>query len=352
MSLGPIMVDVAGRSLLPEDKNLLRHPWVGGVILFARNFSHIQQLCQLVEEIKRLRHPALLVAVDHEGGRVQRFRDGFTHIPAMHQLGHLYDIDPAQARALAKDIGWLMGAELNAVGVDLCFAPVVDLGSGLSEVIGDRAFHADAKVVARLALDLAMGLRDAGMAATAKHFPGHGGVVLDSHVAQPVDRRDWWDLDADMYPFRTLLNNGVHSVMTSHVVYSQVDALPASLSPVWIKRILREDMRFQGAVMTDDLSMAGAQAFGGIEQRVQLALEAGADLLLICNHRESVERALAVERGAIPAASALRLARLRAKRLNAEFATMELLNQHPRVMAIRERIVALINRAPDLKLEG
>jgi beta-N-acetylhexosaminidase len=219
-------------------------------------------------------------------------------------------------------------------------------------VIGDRAFHADAKVVARLALDLAMGLRDAGMAATAKHFPGHGGVVLDSHVAQPVDRRDWWDLDADMYPFRTLLNNGVHSVMTSHVVYSQVDALPASLSPVWIKRILREDMRFQGAVMTDDLSMAGAQAFGGIEQRVQLALEAGADLLLICNHRESVERALAVERGAIPAASALRLARLRAKRLNAEFATMELLNQHPRVMAIRERIVALINRAPDLKLEG
>lgn len=352
MSLGPLMVDVAGRSLLPEDKNILRHPWVGGVILFTRNFNNVGQLAELVKEIKALRSSPLLVAVDHEGGRVQRFREGFTRIPPMHQLGHLYDSHPSDARSLAREIGWLMGAELNAVGIDLCFAPVVDLGLGLSEVIGDRAFHRDQAVVARLALDLSMGLKDAGLTATAKHFPGHGGVVLDSHVAQPVDRRDLTDLDKDLYPFRMLLNNGVHSVMTSHVVYSQVDALPASLSPMWITHILRDEWHFQGAVITDDLSMAGAKAFGGIEQRVALALAAGADLLPICNHRESVERALAVAKGPIPAASALRLARLRALKPQQEFASLQSLQAHPKTLSVQERIARVLESPPNLKLEG
>jgi len=345
------MVDIQGRSLLPEDKDILRHPWVGGVILFARNFASVEQLTQLVKDIKALRQPSLLVAVDHEGGRVQRFREGFTRIPTMHQLGHLYEVNPGEARTLTTEIGWLMGVELNSVGLDLGFAPVVDLNRGLSEVIGDRSFSGDPAVVGRLALDLMKGLQEAGLAATAKHFPGHGGVVADSHVALPVDRRDWVDLDADLKPFRTLISNGVASVMTAHVVFNQIDRLPASLSAHWVKHILRAELEFQGAVFTDDLSMAGAKAFGGITERVQLALHAGNDGLLICNHRESVRQALAAARGPIPAASALRLARLRARPNSAGRSFAEI-DRHPTVLAIRDKIKRFMEERPLLHLDG
>jgi|APCry1669189472_1035225.scaffolds.fasta_scaffold00733_5 beta-N-acetylhexosaminidase len=345
------MVDILGRSLLPEDKEILRHPWVGGVILFTRNFTSVEQVTQLIKEIKALRQPQLLIGVDHEGGRVQRFREGFSKIPAMRQIGLQYEQNPAVARELAHAVGFLIGAELNSVGADLCFAPVADLNVGLSEVIGDRAFAGDPLVVGRLALDLTKGLQAAGMAATAKHFPGHGGVVADSHVALPIDRREYVDLEPDLKPFRTLISNGVPSVMTAHVVYQAVDSMPASLSKHWIKRILRMELGFQGAVVTDDLSMAGAKAFGGVRERVQLALDAGNDCLLICNQRDSVHEALDSVQGPVPAASALRLARLRARKV-AGLETMAQLAAHPTVMAARDKIKAAFDQAPPLRLEA
>jgi beta-N-acetylhexosaminidase len=310
MTLGCLMVDVAGRSLLPEDRDVLEHPLVGGVILFTRNYETPAQLAALVAEIRALRRPPLLVAVDHEGGRVQRFRPGFTLVPPMRRIGREYDMDRARGRRLAREAGWLIGAELRSVGIDLAFAPVVDLEYGVSEVIGDRAFHADPDAVAELALALMGGLRDAGMAATAKHFPGHGAVVLDSHVALPVDRREYVDLDPELTPYRRLIANGLPSVMMAHVVFTAVDALPASLSRRWVTGVLRGDLGFQGAVFTDDLSMAGAAAFGGVVERARLALAAGNDMLLVCNARAAVHEVLD-GLGATPSpVSALRVARL------------------------------------------
>ena len=205
MTLGCLMVDVAGRSLMPEDRDVLEHPLVGGVILFTRNYEHPAQLAALVAEIRAVRTPPLLVGVDHEGGRVQRFRSGFTPVPPMHRIGRAYDLDNARGRELAHETGWLIGAELRAVGVDLAFAPVVDLEYGVSEIIGDRAFHATPDTVAELAGALAAGMREAGMSATAKHFPGHGAVAADSHVALPVDRRELADLEPDLTPYRRLI---------------------------------------------------------------------------------------------------------------------------------------------------
>jgi beta-N-acetylhexosaminidase len=288
MSLGCLMVDVAGRSLLPEDRDVLEHPLVGGVILFTRNFDNVAQLAALVAAIRALRTPPLLVAVDHEGGRVQRFRPEFTLVPPMHRIGREYDLDHARGRELAREAGWLLAAELRTLGIDLAFAPVVDLEYGVSKVIGDRAFHADPNVVSLLAGALMAGMRDAGMSATAKHFPGHGAVAADSHVALPVDRREFADLGPDLTPYRRLIANGLPSVMMAHVVYPAVDALPASLSRRWVSDILRGEVDFSGAVFTDDLSMAGATAFGDVLARARLALTAGCDMLLVCNARAEV----------------------------------------------------------------
>jgi beta-N-acetylhexosaminidase len=310
VSLGCLMVDVPGRSLLPEDRDLLEHPLVGGVILFTRNYQDPGQLTELVAAIRALRTPPLLVAVDHEGGRVQRFREGFTRLPPMHRLGREYDMDRKRGRELARLAGWLIGAELRALGIDLAFAPVVDLEYGVSKVIGDRAFHADPEAVAALALALMAGLREAGMSATAKHFPGHGAVTADSHVALPVDRREYADLAGDLTPYRQLIANGLPSVMLAHVVYPAVDALPASLSRRWVGGILRGELDFQGAVFTDDLSMAGAAAFGGIVARARLALAAGSDMLLVCNDRAAVQECLSAPELKPEPVSQLRLARL------------------------------------------
>jgi beta-N-acetylhexosaminidase len=313
MTLGPLMIDVGGSELASEDRELLRHPLVGGVILFARNYVDSQQLAALTRAIHAARSPPLIIAVDQEGGRVQRFKTGFSVLPAPRRLGHEFHIEAAAGLELARRLGWLMAAELRAHGVDLSFTPCVDLDYGASEVIGDRALDARSAVVAQLAVAYAHGMRDAGMAATAKHFPGHGAVVADSHLALPVDRRALADLQDDIAPYRLLIANGLAAVMAAHVVYPAIDSLPASFSKTWITQILRGELRFQGAVFTDDLSMGGAASVGDLLTRARLALAAGCDMLLVCNDRAGV-RTLIERLDAEPApASQLRLVRMRGR---------------------------------------
>lgn len=311
MALGPLMIDVAGLELAAEDRELLRHPSVGGLILFARNYADPAQVEALVREAHALREPRLLVAVDHEGGRVQRFRDGFTRLPPMRVCGRAWQRDERRALELAATIGWCIGAELRAIGVDLAFAPVLDLDFGVSSVIGDRAFHADPDAVARLAGACMHGLKRAGMAATGKHFPGHGGIAADSHLELPVDPRPRADLEAaDLVPFRRLIEAGLPSVMMAHVVYPAVDPLPASFSARWIQDELRGALEFQGAVFCDDLSMAGAAAIGDHPERARVALAAGCDMLPICNDRAATERVIDALRVDEDPARHLRLLRL------------------------------------------
>jgi len=314
MSLGPFMVDIAGTELSADDVRVLTHPLVGSVILFARNYADPRQVADLTASIRAVRAPHLLIAVDQEGGRVQRFRDGFTRLPAVRLLGRVYDEDRRDGLALAQSVGWLMAAELRAVGVDFSFAPCVDLDYGVSEIIGDRAFHSDPDAVAALAVATLSGMREAGMAAVAKHFPGHGAVVADSHVALPVDRRDYADLEPDIRPYRPLIDNNLAAIMAAHVVYPAVDALPASLSRRWITDILRGELKFHGCVFADDLTMAGAAAFGDVLARAKLAFAAGCDVLPICNDRHSVE--LVLDRFGTDVGSAAaqaRLVRMRAR---------------------------------------
>jgi beta-N-acetylhexosaminidase len=314
MSLGPLMIDVAGTELCAEDTEVLTHPLVGSVLLFTRNYVNPKQVTALAASIRALRSPPLLIAVDQEGGRVQRFREGFTRLPPLHAFGRRHDLERREALRLAQMAGWLMASEVRAVGVDFSFAPCVDLDYGVSEIIGDRAFHADAGTVAALAVAYVAGMREAGMAATAKHFPGHGAVVADSHVAMPVDRREFVDLEADMRPYRRLIENHLSAVMAAHVVFPQVDALPASLSQRWISGVLRGDFGFHGCVFADDLSMAGAAAFGDVLTRARLALAAGCDVLPICNARPAVHTLLDhFKPGAMNPASQARIVRMRAR---------------------------------------
>jgi beta-N-acetylhexosaminidase len=288
MTLGPLMVDIAGKALAAEDREVLRHPLVGSVILFTRNYGDPEQLAALVREIRALRSPSLLVAVDHEGGRVQRFRAGFSVLPPARRIGLEYDADPKQGTAMAQHLAWLLAAELRAVGIDFSFAPCVDLDFGVSEVIGDRAYHARAEVVAELAIAVMQGMRRAGMAATAKHFPGHGAVVADSHLALPVDRRELADLEADLLPYRRLIANELPGVMMAHVLYPNIDTVPASFSRRFVTDLLRGELDFRGVVFADDLTMEGASVMGDVVARAEAALEAGCDVLPVCNRRESV----------------------------------------------------------------
>ena len=314
MSLGPLMVDIGGTELTSDDLDILRNPLVGSVILFSRNYRDPQQISVLCDAIREVRNPPLLIAVDHEGGRVQRFRDGFTRLPPVRLLGRRYDEDRRDALGKAHSLGWLMAAELRGVGVDFSFAPCVDLDYGLSEIIGDRAFHRDPQAVAALATAYMAGMREAGMAAVAKHFPGHGAVRADSHLALPVDRRPFNDMEGDLSPYRALIENQLPGIMAAHVEYSAVDPKPASLSRRWITDILRGTLGFHGCVFADDLSMAGAAAFGDVSERARLALAAGCDVLPICNDREAVRIALRNldAEAAAPAAQA-RLVRMRAR---------------------------------------
>ena len=314
MSLGPLMVDIAGTELSADDVRVLSHPMVGSVLLFTRNYSNPRQAAALTAAIRALRTPHLLIAVDHEGGRVQRFREGFTRLPAARLLGRRFDEDRRDALALAQSVGWLMAGELRAVGVDFSFAPCIDLDYGVSEIIGDRAFHSDPDTVAALAVATMTGMREAGMAAIAKHFPGHGAVVADSHTALPVDRREFVDLEADIRPYRPLIDNNLPGIMAAHVVFPAMDALPASLSKRWITGVLRGEMGFHGCVFADDLTMAGAAAFGDAMARVELGLASGCDVLPICNDRHSVELVLGRFGANVgSAASQARLVRMRAR---------------------------------------
>jgi beta-N-acetylhexosaminidase len=311
MSLGPLMIDLEGSALSAAERELLRHPLVGGVLLFTRNYHDPAQLSALVGEIHGVRSPALIVAVDHEGGRVQRFREGFSALPPARRIGHVFDTDARAGVALARQLGWLMAAELRAHGVDISFAPCVDLDYGVSEVIGERAFHARPEAVSQLGAAYAHGMRDAGMAATAKHFPGHGAVVADSHLTLPVDRRGLDDLNGDLAPYRRLIANGLPAVMVAHLLFPAVDPVPASLSARWIRELLRGQLRFQGVVFADDLSMGGAAAaYGDVVTRARHALAAGCDMLPVCNSRPSVIELLSRLDVQLEPASSLRLVRL------------------------------------------
>lgn len=310
MTLGPLMIDLEGTSMTAEEREMLRHPLVGGVILFTRNYADPEQLSALVADIHAARNPRLIVAVDHEGGRVQRFRAGFSALPAPRRIGHEYDANARAGLELARSMGWLMAAELRSHGVDLSFAPCVDIDYGVS-FITDRAFHSNPDVVGRLATAYAHGMRDAGMAATAKHFPGHGAVVADSHLTLPVDRRELADMTGDLAPYRRLMANGLPAVMVAHILFPAVDQAPSSLSARWIRDVLRGEMRFQGVVFTDDLSMGGAAAaFGDIVTRATRALSAGCDMLPVCNQRPAVMELLDRLRVEPEPASGMRLVRL------------------------------------------
>ncbi len=284
--IGPIMADIPGLELTDEDRELLRHPLVGGVILFTRNYRDPAQLAALCKALLALKSPRLLLAVDHEGGRVQRFRVGFSRVPAMGALGRLHAEDAARALEEARHWGATIGLELSGFGIDLCFAPVLDVDIGLSQIIGDRAFAGDAPVIVALARAFRAGLNSAGLAATGKHFPGHGNVAADSHLELPVDRRAMREIEAlDLAPFRALIDDGIESLMMAHVRYTAFDATPASLSRKWIAGLLRRKLGYLGAVFCDDLSMHGAAVVGSLEDRARLALGAGCDMLPVCNDR-------------------------------------------------------------------
>lgn len=311
MSLGPVMLDIEGLALSPADRELLRHPAVGGIILFTRNFESVQQVTGLVAEIRALRSPPLLIAVDHEGGRVQRFHDGFTLMPPMRDIGRAFDRDHDAGLEIARQAGWLIASELRAASIDLCFAPCVDLDWGISEIIGNRSFHKKPDAVSELAGAFARGLRSAGMATVAKHFPGHGAVVADSHLRLPVDRRDYGSILDDMRPYERMISTGVVAgVMLAHIVYQEIDSMPAGFSEYWIQRELRARLGFGGAVFCDDLSMKATSSYGSVPERAQLSLNAGCDMILVCNDRARAERAVAALNDYSNPLSLVRLARL------------------------------------------
>jgi len=337
--LGPVVVDIGGSALTGADRRRLVHPLVGMVILFARNFESAGQLRALTDEIHALRSPQLLIAVDHEGGRVQRFRaPPFTRIAAMARLGALWDDDALEACRVATSTGFVMAAELRAHGVDLTFAPVLDLDWGRSGVIGDRALHRDPRVVAMLASHLTHGMALAGMANCGKHFPGHGSPLADSHVAVPVDeRRQAEILRHDVAPYRWL-GVALAGVMPAHVIFPRVDEKPAGFSARWIKGVLRRRLGFAGAVFSDDLSMEGASVAGGIVARGQAALDAGCDFIIACNDRAAADQLLAGIRWRRTPAFGRRLARMTPR--GAAVPMNELLRE-PAYLAARDQVIAL-----------
>ncbi len=330
-----------------EERSWLNAPAVGGVILFTRNFENVEQLSRLVAEIHAVRSPPLLVAVDQEGGRVQRFREPFTELPPMRALGRLYDESPSRALPAARALGWLMAAELRAVDIDLSFAPVVDLDLGLADVIGDRALHPEATVVSRLSVEFAAGVHAAGMAVTAKHFPTHAGTPADTHTDPAVDRRNFNELWEDLDPYRHLISAGMQGVMVGHVSFPAVDPLPASLSAWWIRDQLRGELGFTGAIFSDDLVMAAAVVGGTCSARAIKALEAGSDMVLMCNEPEEFPDVIGSLADYASPSSQLHLIRLHGQ--NRE--TWESLRASDEWNAARTQVDQLSER-PGLELEG
>lgn len=338
MALGPVMLDVAGTELSAEDRELLQHPAVGGVILFARNYQNAAQLAMLTAAIRAVREPHLLVAVDQEGGRVQRFRDGFQRLPPAGYYAALFKQSPAAAVHAAQRMGWLMATELQAVGVDFSFAPVLDIERGLSRVIGDRAFGQDTATVMALTAAWMQGVRLTGMVSVGKHFPGHGGVSADSHEALPCDERGWEILwTQDIAPFAHLIAQGLEAVMPSHVVYPCVDTVPAGFSARWLKGILRAQLGFRGAIFSDALDMAAAAVAGDFVGRAKAALAAGCDQLLVCNDRAAAVTVVEALAGYHDPAAQARLARLYSR----HFMPLECAQQQPywaEAMAVLARV--------------
>ncbi|MGB6975858.1 MAG: beta-N-acetylhexosaminidase [Gammaproteobacteria bacterium] len=287
MQLGPIMIDLQTTSLTPEECDLLQHPALGGIILFTRNYESPRQLKKLLHDIRALRDP-LLIAVDQEGGRVQRFRQGFSLLPPLSKLGDGYLANPEQAITLSEDHAYIMARELLQVDVDFSFTPVLDVGSRNQTVIGDRSFSSQPAIVCELGSAYIRGLHKAGMVATGKHFPGHGAVLTDSHYELPIDERDWLTISQnDLLPFARLATD-LAAVMTVHVRYPKIDNAPVSFSHHWLQQVLRQQLGFQGVIFSDDLSMAGAAWAGNMLQRTQAALAAGCDMVLVCNQRSAV----------------------------------------------------------------
>ncbi len=287
--IAPLMLDLEGLELTQEEKEILRHPFVGAVIFFSRNYESVEQLEGLVRQIRAATQKELLICVDHEGGRVQRFRSGFTELPAIAGLGNLVEdgseLDEYSLQ-MAYQHGWLMAAEVRAMGIDFSFAPVLDINYGVSEVIGDRSFSHDPQRVSQLSRRYIEGMRTAGMASTGKHFPGHGAVREDSHLEIPVDRRSREKIwSADIIPFKALVKSGMDAIMPAHVIYPEVDQKPAGFSSVWLQDVLRKDLAFDGVIFSDDLTMEGASVMGGFTERAEAALEAGCDMILVCNQR-------------------------------------------------------------------
>lgn len=287
---GAIMADVVGDELSSQDVARLQNPAIGGVILFRRNFKNVAQLKKLCSDIKALRSPELIIAVDHEGSRVQRFIEGFTRLPAMRVLGEMWDAQsPDVAQQAAEQIGWVLATELVACGVDLSFTPVLDLDWGQSAVIGNRSFHRQPEIVGALALALQCGLNRGGMKTCGKHFPGHGFATGDSHHVLPIDARSLDELTPDIMPFALLAQQGMAAVMPAHVVYPAIHPQPAGFSSYWLQTVLRDSLGFDGVIFSDDLTMEGACGAGGIRERAQLAFAAGCDIVLVCNRPDLVD---------------------------------------------------------------
>lgn len=291
--LGPVILDLSGFELINEEETLINHPLVGGIIIFSRNYDNPQQLATLIQNIRALR-PELILCVDQEGGRVQRLQNQFTRLPHMKILGDLFDsgaYPEDKVFEFCEKIGYLMASEVRAIGLDLSFAPVLDINKGVSEIMRDRAIHSEPEVIAQLATAYIQGMHRAGMKATGKHFPGHGHVKADSHLELPVDTRHFDELKEDMLPFESLANT-LDAIMTAHIRFPAVDNIPVTFSPFWLQTVLREQLGFNGTIVSDDLTMEGASGMGDYVQRAQMALDAGCDFILICNNREGAIKAL------------------------------------------------------------
>lgn len=317
MQISPLMLDLDSVTLSSEEVELVNHPLVGGVIFFSRNYESAEQIQHLVKQIRSATEREILIAVDHEGGRVQRFREQFTRLPSLASITAADSEGTNISQSLENLLrqayahGWLMAAEVRSVGIDFSFAPVLDLNYGVSEVIGDRSFHREPEQVARLATAYIEGMRDAGMASTGKHFPGHGAVREDSHLEIPIDDRSreaiWSN---DLVPFRSLIKAGLDAVMPAHVIYPKVDNKPAGFSPIWLQQVLRDELAFDGVIFSDDLSMEGASVMGGFAERAEAAMEAGCDMVLVCNNRDGVIEVIDKANLAVSEQSSVRLQRM------------------------------------------
>lgn len=288
MTLGPIIVSIEGKKLSEDDRHTLRHDAIGGVILFSENYEDREQLMELIRSIKKIKSPELIVCVDQEGGRVQRFRQGFYKLPSFNELGKIYDRTKEEGLRASFLAAQVTALELLDVGIDFSFSPVIDIDHGLSDIIGDRSFHSIPKIVTELSDSYINGLKSIGMKAVVKHFPGHGGVMLDSHIDKPIDERFLDDLDNDLMPFQSLFKKDVSAIMTAHICFPNIDSSMVTFSEYWLSDLLRQKFQFQGLVFSDDLSMGATEEIGLMEERINLALSSGCDVVICCHMKDQM----------------------------------------------------------------